>query len=156
MADLSFLGNDFDATTEKEISFSPIPAGEYKVIAEGSEMKQSAAGAEYLSIKFSILDGQYKGRKIFTNYNLRHPKANVAEMARAEFAALCRACNNPRPADSAALHNVPIMVKVGVAKRKDTGDLQNTIKGYSRLGGGQQSVAKSAAPASSAPWSPQG
>jgi hypothetical protein len=155
MVDLGFLGNDFDATTEKEISFEPIPAGEYKAIAENSEMKTSQGGDDYLSVKFVILEGQYKGRKIFNNFNLRHSKANVAEIARAEFAAFCRACNKPKPTDTASLHNVPIMLKVGVSKRKDTGDLQNSVKGYSRLGGGQQPT-PGGSPQSSAPWSPQG
>nr|ADY57828.1 protein of unknown function DUF669 [Rubinisphaera brasiliensis DSM 5305] len=152
MASLSFLDN-FDAREVPESNFEPIPAGSYKAMAAKSEMKTSQAGAQYLSMQFKILDGEHKGRLIFNNFNLRHSKPDVAQMAKAEFASLCRACSVFNPRDTAELHNKPIMLKVGLQKRKDTGELQNTVKGYSPLG--SASSAQSAPVESSsepAPW----
>jgi len=152
MANLTSYLSDFDARTEPESSFEPLPAGEYKSVAVNSEMKQTSTGGEMLSMRFEVLDGQYKGRVLFANFNMRNKSADAVRIARSEFASLCRAANVFNPRDSAELHNKPVVLTVGMEKRKDTGELQNRIKAYSQIGG--QSTAATAAVSSTekAPW----
>ena len=158
MASLNFLG-DFKPEDEPEAGFTPIPSGDYKVVAESSEMKQTQSGGNMLAVRFKVLDGQYQGRILFANFNLQNKNPDAVRIARAEFASLCRAANVFHPKDSAELHNKPVKATVGIEKRKDTGDLQNRIKGYGPLNGqasAGQPVASSAAATQpqqeSAPW----
>jgi len=49
--------------------FSPLPAGKYNVIVEKVEDRLSKSSpAEYTNFTLSVLDGEFKGRKIFDKY----------------------------------------------------------------------------------------
>ena len=126
---------NFDANTvEPQTSLTPIPAADYKVAITESEMKEnSKKNGSFLSLVFSVLDGEHKGRKLYANLNMDNPSKVAVEIAKSELSAICRAVNVMTPNDSAELHNKPLVVKVGLEKRKDTGDMSNRIKGYSSL-----------------------
>ena len=47
------------------------------------------------------------------------------------------------PADSTDLHNLPCFIHVRVRRRRDTGELQNEVKGYSRRDATAQPIAAS-------------
>ena len=126
--------NGFDANTVEpvETNFEPVPAGKYLAVIRDSQEKTSKKGHTYLSLEFEILDGQYRGRKLWANLNLSHPEADVVKYARAELAEVCKAVGVLKPADSVQLHNLPLVITVKVVNRKDTGELQNRIRGYAR------------------------
>ena len=130
--------NGFNANNVKpEVGFEPIPAGDYVALIINSEMKANNAGTgEYLELQFEIVEGQFKGRKLFVRLNLNNPNDQAVGIARAELSAICRATGVMTPNDSVDLHNIPILIKVGMQKRKDTGDLENKIKGYTPRSGG--------------------
>ena len=144
--------NGFDANTVEpvETNFEPVPAGKYLVVIRDSQDKISKKGHTYLSLEFEILDGQYRGRKLWANLNLSHPDADVVKYARAELAEICKAVGVLKPADSVQLHNLPLVITVKVVARKDTGELQNRIKGYARkeAANGQPQQAQTSTP----PW----
>lgn len=144
--------NGFDANTVEpvESNFEPIPAGKYLSVIRDSQEKTSQKGHTYLSLEFEILDGQYRGRKLWANLNLSHPDADVVKFARAELAEICKAVGVLKPADSAQLHNLPLLITVKVVNRKDTGDLQNRIRGYARKEAAQGQPQQ--APTSTPPW----
>lgn len=144
--------NGFDANTVEpvESNFEPIPAGKYLSVIRDSQEKTSQKGHTYLSLEFEILDGQYRGRKLWANLNLSHPDADVVKFARAELAEICKAVGVLKPADSAQLHNLPLLITVKVVNRKDTGDLQNRIKAYARKEAAQGQPQQ--APTSTPPW----
>lgn len=119
------------AEVEPSKGFEPLPAGKYLAMIVNSELKPTQAGTgEYLKLEFEIIDGEFKGRKLFANLNLDNPNAQAVQIARAELSAICRAVNVLQPKDSVELHNLPLVLKVGMEKRKDTNELQNRIKGY--------------------------
>ena len=124
--------NGFDANTVEPVSsnFEPIPAGKYLAMIVGSEEKTSQKGFRYLSLEFEVLEGPYKGRKLWANLNLYHPDAEVVKFARSELANVCKAVGVLKPADSVQLHNLPMRIAVKCVNRKDTGELQNRIKAY--------------------------
>jgi hypothetical protein len=144
--------NGFDANTVEpvETNFEPVPAGKYLAVIRDSQEKTSKKGHTYLSLEFEILDGQYRGRKLWANLNLSHPDADVVKYARAELAQVCKAVGVLKPADSVQLHNLPLVITVKVVNRKDTGELQNRIKGYARkeAANGQPQQAQTSTP----PW----
>lgn len=148
MADLKgFDANQVDPQTALE----PIPAGKYLAMITDSEMKETKTGdGRYLQLSFQILDGQYKGRFVWARLNLENANQTAMQIARAELSAICRAVGVMTPRDSAELHNLPLVITVKQRKRKDTGELQNEIRGYAKkeaaAGQPQQSVS------STPPW----
>lgn len=126
---------NFDATAvAPQQEMKPIPEGEYKAAIVKSENKATKAGTgSYLSVEFEIVEGEYKGRKLWINLNLNNPNATAVEIAKAELSAICHAVGVLRPRDSAELHNRPMFISVKLEKRKDTGEMQNRVKGYKSL-----------------------
>lgn len=132
------------AEVDPQKVLSPIPVGDYKVAISASEMKATSNGkGTYLALTFDVLDGEYKGRKLYSNLNLTNPNAQTVEIAKGELSAICRAVAVLTPNDSAELHNRPLVATVKLEKRKDTGDLKNVIKGYSSLAAAAQTTAPS-------------
>ncbi len=144
--------NGFDANTVEPVdaSFEPIPAGKYLAVIRDSQEKTSQKGHTYLSLEFEVLDGEYRGRKVWANLNLNHPDADVVKYARAELAEICKTVGVLKPTDSVQLHNLPLVITVKVVARKDTGELQNRVRGYARkeAASGQPQQAANGTP----PW----
>lgn len=130
MADLTgFDANQVEPTTE----FEPIPAGKYQAMITESEMKLTKSGSgSYLQLTFQILDGEYKGRFLWSRLNLNNSNATAVEIARRELSAICRAVGVMTPRDSVELHNLPLVISVKCKRRDDTGDVSNEIKGYAK------------------------
>lgn len=123
--------NGFDATTiPPQEEFKPVPKGEYIAIATSSEWKDTKnKDGQYLEFTFEVLDGQYKGRKIWTRLNLNNKSQGAVSAAQRELAAFCNSLNIPRPQDSSELHNKPVTIKVDL-DQGPKGE-NNVIKGYS-------------------------
>lgn len=123
--------NGFDANqVEPQAGFDPIPAGKYKAAITSTEMKPTKKGdGSYLELELTILDGQYKDRKVWDRLCLNHPNAQTVKIARAMLSAICRAVGVMAPRDSCELHNIPLEITVKVKKADD--DLVNEIKKYS-------------------------
>ncbi len=148
----------FDANqVEPTDDFEPIPAGKYNAVISDSEVKATKAGTgNYLQLAFQVLDGEYRGRMLWSRLNLDNPNPTAVKIAQQELSAICRAVGVLTPQDSAELHNLPLVVHVRCRKRPDTGDLTNEIRGYSSPGG-QAPAAAPAAPkpamaGGAAPW----
>jgi hypothetical protein len=135
---------------EPNTGFDPIPPGDYIAAIIDSEEKDTQAGTgTYHKLEFQILEGQYANRKLWVNLNLNNPSEEAVKIARGELSAICRAVNVLTPNDTVELHNLPMSIKVGVEKRKDTGEMQNRIKGYKPKG---SAITPAPASGGSAPW----
>lgn len=126
--------NGFDANAvEPNATFEPVPAGKYLAAIINSEMKPTKKGdGQYLELTFQILDGEYKGRNLWSRLNLVNSNQATVQIARAELSALCRAVGVMSPKDSIELHNLPLLIRVLVKNRADTGEPTNVIRGYFR------------------------
>ncbi len=134
------LGGEFDAgSVEPQREMGVLPAGEYRCVATESDFKDTKAGTgKYLEITWQVIEGQYANRKLFSRLNLMNPNSTAVEIARSELSSICRAVNVLKLKDSSQIHNIPLLVKVAVKKREDTGEDSNEVKGYrsSIVGGG--------------------
>ena len=121
----------FDASQVGEMmEFSAIPEGQYVVIATQSEMKPTKNGqGQYLQFTFEVLDGQFKGRKLWTHLNLHNASQTAVDIAQRELGAICKAVGVIKPSDSSELHNLPMLVKVAV-ELNDKNQETNIIKKY--------------------------
>jgi len=126
--------NGFNANeVEPNTPFDPLPAGKYLAAITATEMKPTKAGdGSYLQLEFTILEGEYKERKVWDRLCLNHPNAQTVKIARGNLSALCRAVGVMQPKDSVELHNLPLVITVKVKKREDTGELTNEVKGYAK------------------------
>ncbi|MBX3452483.1 MAG: DUF669 domain-containing protein [Planctomycetaceae bacterium] len=149
MADL----RGFDAqTVEPNDSFDPIPNGDYLCIITTSEMKPTKAGdGAYLELELDVIDGPYKGRKLWDRLNLNNANETTVKIAKGTLSAICRAVGVLQPKDSCELHDLPLIAKVACKKRVDTDELTNVIKGYRGRNSVRQEPAASAAPVPSPP-----
>ena len=130
MADLTgFDANQVEPTND----FEPIPAGRYVAMVTESEMKPTKSGAgSYLQLTFQILEGEHKGRLLWTRLNLHNANSTAVQIARSELSAICRAVGVMTPGDSVELHNLPLVIHVRCKHRVDTGEITNEIKGYAK------------------------
>ena len=150
MADLrGFDAND----VEPRKAFEPLPADKYQVVIVASEMKDTkACDGQYLELELEVIDGQYKGRKLWDRLTLHHPNQQTVQIAQATLSAICRACGVMQPRDSAELHDLPMVAKVRVKRRKDTGELTNDVAGYERKEAAAAAAAAPQAERNEAPW----
>ena len=126
--------NGFDATQiDPTVDYEHVPAGRYNVEITDSDMLDNSKGTgEFLKLEFTILDGDFAGRKLWTQLNLSNPSAQAVEIAEREFSAICHATGKLKVQDSVQLHNIPLEINVKVKNNAEYG-LQNVIRGYSAL-----------------------
>lgn len=129
MASLSFNANDIKPTA----SFDPIPAGKYLAAIVESTTKPTKNGAgEYLEIVLEVLEGPYKGRRLWERLTLKHPNDVVVRIASANLSAICHAVAVMTLRDSHELHDIPMTITVALRKREDNGEMVNVVKGYGK------------------------
>lgn len=123
---------NFDATTVSPAdTYSPLPAGTYLAHVTESEVKPTKAGTgQILALTWTVLDGQYNGRKVFDRINVANQNKQAEEIGQRALSQLCHAVNVLKLSDSNQLHGKPINIKV-VIRQSEGYDPQNEIKAYS-------------------------
>lgn len=153
------FGQPFDANTvEPAKPMDVLPDGDYAVIIEDSKwVETKKKDGQFLELTLQVVDGPAKGRKLWDRLNLSNPNPQAVEIAQQTLSAICHATGVMQVADSAQLHNLPMLAKVKV-KPGDNGPM-NEVKGYKKLavGGGVVGSVPAAAPAAPkapavAPW----
>jgi hypothetical protein len=157
-----------------------LPAGMYQAIitSSGGDPNDERTGEDglvssrsgkgrYLPMTFEIIDGDYKGRKVFKNFNLENTNEQAVKIAQGEIKELLQAIGwdfvtKPcGPDDTSEIHMIPITLQISIEVNKQTGDEQNNIKHFKpRMAPGMTSAApsgsgnKKQAPATPAapPW----
>jgi hypothetical protein len=143
--DLNFDANNVPPTSP----FDPIPNNSYRSHAVESEVKPTASGSgKYLQITWEVLDGEFKGRKVWQRLNIVNANAQAQEIAQRELSAICHATGVLKLTNSSQLHHIPVMLKVVVKKDGDR-DPQNEVKKVSSVDGAKP-VVGTASPAASA------
>ena len=91
---------NFDASqVDPSVGYEALPAGKYLVEISDSEMKPTKAGnGEMLQLEFTVIDGEFKNRKIWDRLCLRHPNPEAVKIAQANLSAICHAVEVLRPA----------------------------------------------------------
>ena len=125
---------NFDASqVDPSVGYEPLPAGKYLVEITDSEMKPTKAGTgEMLQLEFTVIDGEFKNRKIWDRLCLRHPNPETVKIAQANLSAICHAVSILRPGDSIELHNTPLIIAVKCKPDETTGEIYNEVKSYAK------------------------
>lgn len=108
------------AGVEPSKGFSPIPKGFYRAVIDESSVEATQRGdGAYLKLRFKICFGEFVNRNIYDNLNIQNQNVQTVNIALAQLAAICKAINFQPPQgafDSAALHNVPLVIRVKIDK----------------------------------------
>lgn len=131
---MAFLS--FNATqVQPQASFDPIPAGKYICQITESEIKSTKAGTgQQLVLTWEVLDGEYKGRKVWDRLNISNPNKQAEQISQAALSAICHAAGVLQLQDSAQLHNKPMRLRVTIEKSEGY-EASNKVKGYEAVTG---------------------
>ena len=158
---------NFDATQFEPSSYpDPLPPGKYLVEVTDSDLRPTKRGdGELLELEFTVMNGEFKGRKVWDRFCMEHPNQQTVEIARLSLATLSHAVGLPFIKDSIELYHRPVIARVKCKRSESDGEIYNEIKGYEKPkshAGLQQpsdSINRSALPHSptptdnnSAPW----
>lgn len=109
--------------------FEPLPTGWYSATITGSEMRDTRAGdGEYLKVEWTIFDGEFEGRKVWQNVNLKNPNPKAVAIGNEQLAAICKAVGVIKPNDSEELHDKVCKIQVKIRPAKDGYPASNDVK----------------------------
>ena len=123
----------FNASEEQtmEDGFQPIPPSWQIAAITNSEFKDASRGnGKFLKLAFKILEGEHKGRMIWSNLNLIHTNETTKQIAKRELASICQALDLDSVLDSEELHGKPLKIKVVIRPETTKYPASNTIKAY--------------------------
>jgi hypothetical protein len=153
MAAINFDATDIEPNAPRQL----LPAGTYLMQVVASDMKTTKAGdGQYLELQLDVLDGEFRGRKLWERLNLVSSSPQAAEIAARQFSGLCRAAGKLKLRDSEELHFVPLLATVtvrpaGPDKKGVHREAQNAISSYAPAGGAPRQVTQMQRPAQAAP-----
>jgi len=125
----------FNAENVEPQSWDVLPPGDYEVAIIDSDMRPTKNGeGEYLELQMDVLDGKWKGRKLFDRLNLKNKNPKAVEIAKATLSSICRAVEVLTPNDSSDLHGRPLIAQVKVRNDPQYGE-SNEVKGYKKCDG---------------------
>jgi cobalamin biosynthesis protein CobT len=118
----------------EENPFEPIPAGRYTAQVIKTELCETKAGdGHYLKIQFQVLNGEYKGRTIFSNLNIDNQNDLAVQIAEQKLSRLCLAVGVTVLKDTKQLHGKPLIANVSITEAKDGFEARNDIGGFTSL-----------------------
>lgn len=98
----------------------PLPEGWYDAMVDESSVEptkdNATTGNCYAKLRFSIIDGEFKGRKVFKNFNIKNSNPQAEEIGRKQLTAVGHAVGVPNATDTSQLHAVPMHIKVTLRK----------------------------------------
>jgi hypothetical protein len=127
----------FDATTvEPAQTFQPLPAGAYVgLLTEATLAPLKSGQGEGLKLSLEILDGQYKGRKVWDQLNVRHSNPDTQRIAQQQLSALCRAVGVLRLEQTEQLCGKPVRILLKVRPADGKYEARNEVRGYEPANG---------------------
>lgn len=151
---------NFDATQVQpsEGRPDPVPAGWYVAMITESSLKPTADGqGQFAELVHTICEGQYSGRKIYTNHNIRNANPITEKIAYEQLSAIAHAAGVLHVANTSLIENIPMRVKAKIIPAKGEYDAKNDITTWKHMNeqvGGNATPAQPATPATplAPPW----
>lgn len=122
----------FDATqhTPAQDMSDPLPAGWYPMEVTGTTLKRTKAGTgTILEVEYTVVDGEGKGRKVWTGFNVQNPNEDAERIAKEQLSALCHATGVLKIKAHEQLRGKRCLVRV-VVKTQEGYDPKNEAKGW--------------------------
>ena len=135
----------------KSFDDSPLPKGDYPVMATESDLKETLAKTgKYIEFTLVVIEGPHKDRIMWLKINTENPNQQAVDIGAREYKRMHEAIGLSSSTRTEDLHNKPFVVRVGFGKGEYSE--KNEIKGFKPYGGAKTVVAPAAsAPAAAAP-----
>lgn len=128
------LGGTFNPNDHEAPSFEPLPKGKYPVQIIESDYKPNKAGTGHnIELVAEVIDGQYKGRRVYQTLAYDNPSEIAVRIARGLITSICHAIGVTALNDTAQLHNRPFIAAIKIRKGKDGYDDSNEIQAASSI-----------------------
>ena len=128
MANFGFSTEDYQASDNE---FTVMPKGEYRLRATEAEAKDTKKGdGQYLAVTFEVHSGEFKGRKIWQNFNINNPSDKAQAIGREQVAGWARAAGKPNARDSDDLIDRPFNCVLDIEKGTGGYSDKNFIKSF--------------------------
>ena len=102
-----------------------LPPNSYICTITKTDMLPTREGnGRYILIIFKVESGEYKGRKIFQNFNIENKNEQAVEISKRNLSQLCNALGIESFSDTDDLLNKEVIVKIG---------LNNKLFGFKKL-----------------------
>jgi hypothetical protein len=116
MSDYSFTKEGVERPADND--FSPLPAGDYPAMVEKTEWAnvfgETDQDPKHLKLTITIIDGEYKNRKVWRKLKLRDLDPAEKKKATGVLAQLLDAINLNGINNTAELCNIPHIVKLTI------------------------------------------
>lgn len=153
MASFSF---DTNTVEKRENNYELLPAGWYVAqVSESDIVSLKSGNGQAIKLTFDVLSEGYRGRKVWSQLNVRHNNPKTEQIAQQQLRELCDSIGIVRMSDTIELHNKPVQIKVKIRK-DESGQYedQNEVTGFKAAGGASAPAmptpARAAAPAAPA------
>ena len=105
--------------------FDVIPVGDYLCNVTAAEVRDTKNGSgQYIRTELTIADGSAKGRKIFTQFNIKNQNPQAVAIGLQQLKQLLLNANHPSP-DKVTVQDIPgltVGVRTKVTKSEEYGD----------------------------------
>lgn len=123
---------NLDLTNDEVSSSGVLPVGKYNAVCDEAVVKSTKDGTgEYISARFNVLDEEFKGRKVFTMFNIKNKNEQAVTIGRQQLKTFMKAACvqdfNLRSVSELEGLQVKLSLKI---KTDDYGE-KNTIASYS-------------------------
>ncbi|HUS51137.1 MAG TPA: DUF669 domain-containing protein [Candidatus Paceibacterota bacterium] len=113
-----------------------IPAGEYKVVIIGDQIKDTKDGkGKQFVPKLQIIEGDYCGVILKDYINIKNPSSACQAIGEGTIKRICRIVGEPYPMtrENSYLYGIPMMVTISIKTIKDTERLSNNVEVYNSV-----------------------
>ena len=130
-----------EGVTKKEFKkgdpFLPIPNGEYLVVADRFEEKESKAGNTYINASFKVAEGEHKGRLLWDTFMVSG-STKAVEIGKKKADELCKASGRANGFKDlhedfsflGSLNGRELIAKVGTQEAANGYAAKNKVIGY--------------------------
>lgn len=131
---MTLIPNYNPKKVEAQTEFDALPAGDYAMIATEGEIKDTKAmNGKYVQFTNEVIEGQYKGRKLWTRFNVVNPNDKAVQIGRSQLKQFAESIKNPDANDVSAFLNKPFVGKVTMKNDAQHG-ASNDVKGFKPYG----------------------
>lgn len=133
---------NYQSETNEEMSdfvAIPVPLGKYYAIIERSEVNPTKNNdGKHLDLYIQVIDGPFKGKKIFRLLNYDNPNGDARIIAQKEINSIKMALFGDLRdiKNSELLHNIPFIIEIGSRINKNTKESELYVKKYTKIEGG--------------------
>lgn len=132
---MSSLIGGFDAESTPVGNAIPEKTQAVCLVTEMEDKESSnSPGNWMISATIEVVEGEYKGMKIFTNFNVKNSNPTAERLGKSQLAQLCLAVGCPRPTSNSDLLNKPFRATFG-KPQEFNGEMQSRIQKYDAVGG---------------------